>query len=226
MILDGEEGRHAGTVKRVELGELILVGDGLGTVLTCVVTAVERGRVSAAVTSRAVSAAPAPRIVVVQALPKGDRGELAVELMTELGVDEIVPWAAARSIAQWRDDRGAKALERWRRTAREATKQSRRPFVPLVSALASTANVLARLSAASGLVLSEDALTPLTAVPLPTAGELVLLVGPEGGISEEESGAFAAAGAVPVRLGPSVLRTSTAGAAALAALSPGLGRWS
>jgi 16S rRNA (uracil1498-N3)-methyltransferase len=223
VIIDGDEGRHAATVKRLELGEVVLVGDGRGTLLTCAVSAVERGRIEARVVARAVTEPASPRIVVVQALPKGDRGELAVELLTELGVDEIVPWSAGRSIAQWRDERGAKALQRWRRTAREAAKQSRRAFVPDVSELTSTQGVATRLG--GGFVLHEDAIEPLASVALPAAGELVLVVGPEGGISDEELVAFTSAGAVPVRLGEPVLRTSTAGAAALAVLNVRLGRW-
>jgi 16S rRNA (uracil1498-N3)-methyltransferase len=212
-------------VKRLEPGEAILVGDGAGTLLSCTVTAVERGRVEARVVSRTVLPLPSPRIVVVQALPKGDRGELAVELLTELGVDEIIPWSASRSIAQWREARGDKALERWRRTAREAAKQSRRGRMPVVAELASTKGVVARLAAGTGLVLHEDATRPLAEVELPGAGDVYVVVGPEGGISDDELAAFAAAGAVPMRLGEPVLRTSTAGPAALAALSVRLGRW-
>jgi 16S rRNA (uracil1498-N3)-methyltransferase len=162
---------------------------------------------------------------VVQALAKGDRAELAVELLTELGADEIVPWAAARSITQWRDERGAKALLRWRSTAREATKQSRRAWVPTVAECAGTAAIVALLETAPGLVLHEQASDSLARCELPEDGSLVLVVGPEGGITPEELAAFIAAGARPARLGDQVLRTSTAGAAALAALSVRLGRW-
>ena len=166
-----------------------------------------------------------PRLVVVQALPKGERAELAVELLTELGADEIVPWAAARSIAQWHGPRGEKALAKWRRTAAEAAKQSRRPGCRRSRALASTADVAARLAAGRGLVLHEDAAEPLASAALPDSGDVVVVVGPEGGITDDELAAFTAAGARPVRLGDPVLRTSTAGAAALAALSLRLGRW-
>jgi 16S rRNA (uracil1498-N3)-methyltransferase len=224
-VIDGEEGRHAATVKRLEVGEPVLVGDGRGTVLTCRVSAVARGRIEARVLSRSRIEPQSPRVVVVQALAKGDRSELAVELLTELGVDVIIPWAAARSIAQWRDARGDKALERWRRTAREAAKQSRRAIVPQVEDLASTRMVADRIGAAAALVLHEDASAPLASVDLPSGGEVIVVVGPEGGISDEERVLFDAAGAIAVRLGQPVLRTSTAGAAALAALSLRLGRW-
>jgi len=219
--LTGEEGRHAARVRRLSVGEKLSVGDGRGGVLECEVTAVLGDGLALAVRSRRLVPAPDPRLVVVQALPKGDRAELAVETMTELGVDEIVPWAASRSITRWDGGRGDKALYRWQRTAREAAKQSRRAWVPQVSALATTTAVAPRVT----LVLHEAATTPLASVAVPDRGEIVVAVGPEGGISDDELAAFSAAGAVAVRLGEPVLRTSTAGAAALAALSLRLGRW-
>ena len=224
FVLDGDEGRHAARVKRLGVGEALLVSDGRGTVLRCVVAAVQGDGLRLIVGSRTFEPAADPRLVVVQALPKGDRGELAVEMMTELGVDEIVPWAAARSITLWdKGARGTKALARWQRTAQEAAKQSRRAWVPQVAALASTASLLGRLDGA--LVLHEAADVPLASVDLPASGELALVVGPEGGVSDDELARFTAAGATAVRLGALVLRTSTAGPAALAALSVRLGRW-
>jgi 16S rRNA (uracil1498-N3)-methyltransferase len=224
--LDGEEGRHAARVRRLGVGEPVLVADGLGAVADCVVAAVLPDGLDLDVVDWRHVGPPDPYLVLVQALAKGDRGELAVELATELGADEIVPWAAARSIVQWRDGRDGKGLERWRRTAREAAKQSRRPRLPVVPDVVSTQDVAARLrGAAAGLVLHEAAGRPLSAAALPNGGELVVVVGPEGGIDDEELDAFAAAGATAVRLGDPVLRTSTAGAAALAALSIRLGRW-
>jgi 16S rRNA (uracil1498-N3)-methyltransferase len=159
-------------------------------------------------------------------LAKGDRGELAVELAVELGVDEVVPWAAARSVARWDGARGQRSLERWRSTARAAAKQSRRAWLPAVASPASSREVAGLIGAAAGaLVLQETAEAPLAAVPLPDAGDLVLVVGPEGGLDDSELAAFTDAGATAVRLGSPVLRTSTAGAAALAALSVRAGRW-
>jgi len=169
---------------------------------------------------------PSPRLVIVQALAKGERAEDAVEVMTEVGVDEIVPWAAARSIARWDGPRGEKALARWRATAREAGKQSRRAWLPVVTDLTSTREVCSRLQAASlGVVLHESAPTPLAGLAVPPAGEVVVVVGPEGGISEEELATFETAGALAYRLGSSVLRTSTAGVAASAVLLAASGRW-
>lgn len=225
FVLSGDEGRHAARVQRLGVGEAVRVADGHGAVLECRVAEVRAEGLLLTVLERRDEPEPDPRLVVVQALAKGDRAELAVSMLTELGVDEIVPWAAARSIAQWRDARAAKAHEKWRRTADEAAKQSRRARVPAIAGLASTAQVAARLGSATGLVLHEAASLPLAGVVLPESGDIVIVVGPEGGVADEELAAFAAAGACVVRLGEPVLRTSTAGVAAVAALSPRLGRW-
>jgi 16S rRNA (uracil1498-N3)-methyltransferase len=223
--LGGDEGRHAAKVKRLAAGEPVLVSDGRGTLLDCTVSAAHERGLTLAVMQRRQVAAARPRVVVVQALPKGERAELAVEVLTELGADEIVPWAASRSIVQWLGPRGERALHKWRRTAREATKQSRRAWLPDIASLASTAEVAARLADATGLVLHEDATDPLATVPVPPDRDVVVVVGPEGGISPDELDDFTAVGARPVRLGGPVLRTSTAGAAALAVLSARLDRW-
>jgi 16S rRNA (uracil1498-N3)-methyltransferase len=165
---------------------------------------------------------PVPRLLLVQALPKGDRGELAVELATEVGVDAVVPWVAARCVMQWKGERGERQRERWQATAREAAKQSRRARVPDIAPLHTTGQLRARLAGAQVLVLHEAASTRLSELPLPTAPEVALVVGPEGGITVDELDAL---GGTTVRLGPTVLRTSTAGAAAVAVLSTRTGRW-
>jgi 16S rRNA (uracil1498-N3)-methyltransferase len=226
LVLAGPEGRHAATVRRVRVGEVVDVVDGVGGRATCTVAVVGRDTVELVVDRRTTEADPAPRLVLVQALAKGDRGELAVELATEVGVDEVVPWQAQRSIVRWEGERGAKALARWRSTAREAGKQSRRARFPVVAESRSTAEVAALLQgAAASYVLHEAATDPLALQAFPAVGDVVLVVGPEGGVTEDELAAFAAAGALPVRLGPSVLRTSTAGTAAAAVVSAGTGRW-
>jgi 16S rRNA (uracil1498-N3)-methyltransferase len=226
IVLDGAEGHHAATVRRLAAGEQLVLADGAGGVADCVVSGPAPGGLRLAVTGIRRLDPPRPRFVLVQALAKGERGELAVELAVELGVDEVVPWSAARSVTRWEGARGQRALERWRSTARAAAKQSRRSWVPAVADLAGTKAVAARIAAAAGaLLLHEAAPVPLGSVPLPDEGELVLVVGPEGGLDDAELAAFAAAGATAVRLGDPVLRTSTAGAAALAALSLRTGRW-
>jgi 16S rRNA (uracil1498-N3)-methyltransferase len=225
-VLGGAEGHHAATVRRLRAGAELVLSDGAGGVADCVVTGPAEGGLQLAVTAVRRVPPQDPRFVLVQALAKGDRGELAVELAVELGVDEVVPWVAARSVVRWDGARGQRSLERWRSTARAAAKQSRRPWLPSVAAPASTPDVAGLISAAAGaLVLHESAEVPLGSVPLPDAGDLVLVVGPEGGLDEAELAAFTRAGATAVRLGAPVLRTSTAGAAALAALSVRTGRW-
>ena len=222
--LTGAEGRHAAGAKRLRVGEQVELVDGRGTRARCEVLEVARDEVLLAVGEPTVEPAPSPRLVVVQALPKGDRGELAVELMTEVGVDVVVPWSAARCVVQWKGERGDKALRRWRSAAREAAKQSRRSWLPEVREAAGTTQVLGLLPEAV-LVLHEDAEVPLASVDLPAAGDIALVVGPEGGLTDEELAIFRAAGATPVRLGRTVLRTSTAGAAAAAVVSARTGRW-
>jgi 16S rRNA (uracil1498-N3)-methyltransferase len=226
--LAGAEGHHAATVQRLKVGESLLLADGRGGTAAAQVRAVGRGALDLTILERGSVAAPDPRLVVAQGIAKGDRGELAVQAMTEVGVDEIVPWAASRSVAQWRGERGVKARDKWVATAREAAKQARRTWLPVVSGDpdCSTKRVAGRISQAAGaFVLHEEATDRLSGVELPDAGEVLLVVGPEGGISDSELGAFVAAGASVVRLGEAVLRTSTAGVAALAVLSARLGRW-
>lgn len=226
--LDGPEGHHAATVQRLKVGERLILADGCGGTAYAEVLAVGRGSVEFRIADRLFTPAHDPRLVVVQGIAKGDRGELAVQAMTEIGVDEIVPWAASRSVAQWRGDRGVKARDKWVSTAREAAKQARRPWLPTVggSPDSTTKEVAARLgSAGAAFVLYEEAAERLTTAKLPPDGEIVLVVGPEGGISDAERDAFVAAGASAVRLGSEVLRTSTAGVAALSVLSARLGRW-
>lgn len=224
--LAGPEGHHAATVQRLRVGEQLLLSDGRGATATATITGVGRSTLELAVTARRQEPAPDPRLVVVQAIAKADRAELAVQAMTEAGVDEVVPWAASRSVARWHGERGHRAWQRWAVTAREAAKQARRARLPVVAEPAETEVVVARLAdAAGGLVLHGQAEQRLGGVPLPAAGELVLVVGPEGGVAPAELAAFEAAGGVSVRLGPTVLRTSTAGVAALAVLSARLERW-
>jgi 16S rRNA (uracil1498-N3)-methyltransferase len=223
VTVTGAEAHHAVAVRRLAVGEPVLLTDGAGHLAECEVTATGKARLEVVVRSLSSVARPAPEIVVVQALPKGDRGELAVELLTEIGVAAVVPWAAARSVAVWRGDRAAKSLARWQATAREAAKQARRAWFPEVAPLASTADVAALLAAAPlALVLHEEATEPL---PTEVPERVVLVVGPEGGLAPEELAAFAGVGARTVRLGAEVLRTSTAGVAAVSALLSRTARW-
>lgn len=225
LVLGGSEGRHAATVRRIGVGESVDVCDGRGVVARCVVASVGRDELVLTIVSAATLPAPVPLLVLVQALAKGGRDDLAVETATELGVDEIVPWQAERSVVQWRGERGEKARAGWAGTALAAAKQSRRPRIPVVSSLVTGAGVRQRIEqAALAVVLHEEATSPLATVELPAGGEVLLVVGPEGGISPQELASFTAAGATAYRLGPHVLRSSTAGPAAIAVLSAH-GRW-
>ncbi|MBA2455666.1 MAG: 16S rRNA (uracil(1498)-N(3))-methyltransferase [Nocardioidaceae bacterium] len=223
LTLAGAEGHHAADVRRLRPGEAVELVDGAGVRACGRVASVEPGSLRIDVETVTREPAPAPRLVVVQALPKGNRGELAVGLLTEVGVDVIVPWAAARCVTQWRGERSEKALARWRSTAREAAKQSRRAWAPLVAPLATTAQVRSLVDdAALALVLHESAPGGLPD-DIPDIGDVVVVVGPEGGVTDDELETFAAAHVV--RMGESVLRTSTAGVVAAAALLSRTPRW-
>jgi 16S rRNA (uracil1498-N3)-methyltransferase len=220
LLVAGAEGRHAVEVLRLEPGERVRVGNGRGTVAEGEVVAAGSTGLRVRVDSRLEVPPPAPEFVLVQALPKGERGPLAVDLATELGVDKIVPWTASRCVTRWRDDRIEKGLAKWRAAARAATKQARRPRLPEVTEPMTTRQVCGLLADADlAVVLHEQARRPLAGLPVPARGTVAVVVGPEGGLTDGEVLAFRAAGAEPVRLGAEVLRTSTAGAAALAALS-------
>ena len=225
VVLDGPEGRHAATVRRIGAGESVLLSDGRGTRVTATVAAAGKAELGLTVTAVEEDPEPALRLVLVQALAKADRDEQAIESATELGVDEVVPWQAARSIVVWKGERGAKALRKWESVVTAAAKQSRRSRVPVVGEPVGQRDLVERIrSSALALVLHEDASTPLAGHPLPESGDVLVVVGPEGGISPQELAAFEAVGAAPVRLGSTVLRSSSAGPAALAVLSAAA-RW-
>jgi 16S rRNA (uracil1498-N3)-methyltransferase len=222
----GDEAHHAVAVRRLRVGEQVVLTDGAGTAATGTVEETGRRRFTVRLSDVRRDGRPDPELVVVQALPKGERGELAVEVLTEIGVARIVPWAAARSVAVWKGERAAKSLARWRSTAREAGKQARRSWAVEVSELVTTEAALALVAAADlAVVLHEAAGDPLSDIDVPSSGRILVVVGPEGGLTDEEVAAFAAAGARTVRLGAEVLRTSTAGVAAAAALLARTPRW-
>jgi 16S rRNA (uracil1498-N3)-methyltransferase len=223
----GAEAHHAVAVRRMRAGEGVVLTDGRG--LRATGTVAETARSTLVVTVERVETVPepAPAVTVVQALPKGDRGELAVEVLTEVGVARIVPWAAERSVAVWRGERADKALARWQATAREAAKQARRAWFPEVAPRADTGDAVREVAAADlAVVLHEAADGSLAEVAVPAVGSFVVVVGPEGGLTDEEVSAFAAAGGRQCRMGEEVLRTSTAGVAAVAALLSRTPRWS
>lgn len=233
----GEEGHHAVRVARLRAGESILLGDGYGQLAECEVTAVAKDSFTATVTApRDPHPAPTPRLVLVQALAKGDRDLRAVEQATELGVDAVIPWQATRCVSNWRGKEG-KGQEKWQRIAREAAKQSLRARIPEVRQIAGTNELLERAAAAGAVVcvlhpweamrLSDwlrDALAEWRGTAV-TPAELWFVIGPEGGVTDAELTQFRQAGASSVVLGDTVLRTSTAGPAALITAQLLLGRW-
>jgi len=224
--LRGQEGRHATTVRRLAAGETAYVTDGAGTVAECEVAAARPGELELLVVRVGAEPAPVPSLAVAQAIPKGDRAELAVELLTEVGADVIIPWAAQRCVVQWRGDRAAKSLARWQSTALQAAKQSRRAWFPEITPQAGLEALTERVaSAALAVLLDGDAPGRLADVAVPDRGEVLLIVGPEGGISQAEHAALQAAGAVTARLGPTVLRASSAGIAAAAIVLSSTTRW-
>ncbi|GAA5032159.1 16S rRNA (uracil(1498)-N(3))-methyltransferase [Microbacterium fluvii] len=225
VTLTGAEAHHAAVVRRLRVGEEVTLGDGRGAWLTGECAAVAPKEVVVRITARSDAPAPTPRVVLVQALAKGDRDELAVQAATELGVDEIVPWQAARSVSRWDGPKAEKGRARWQTIAREAAKQAHRAWIPEVAAPARTSSLAELAASAHVVVLEPTAPHALTALDFTDGRDVVLVVGPEGGIAADELDALAAAGATLARLGDTVLRTSTAGPAALAVVSAALGRW-
>lgn len=228
--VDGDEGFHAATVRRIRPGEHLVLGDGAGGLAHCEVEHAGRDGLRARVLERWTVAPARPPVTVVQALPKSERSELAVELATEAGADAFLAWQSARCVASWQGARVDKGLRRWRAVARSAARQSRRAHIPAVDGVLSTAGLVERIRAevaggAVALALHESATGPLTDVDVARAHSVLLVVGPEGGIAPDEVDALTGAGAKPVRLGPQVLRTSTAAAVALGALGVLTGRW-
>ncbi|MGL4305230.1 MAG: 16S rRNA (uracil(1498)-N(3))-methyltransferase [Mycobacteriaceae bacterium] len=229
-LLDGPEGRHAATVRRIGVGERLILSDGRGAYVRAAVTAVFKDSLELALSERQFFAPPMLKVTVVQALPKSDRSELAVELAVEAGADAIIPWQASRCVARWLDVKATKGVLRWQAVAAAAAKQSRRPYIPDIFSLVSTSELTNYVqkqceSGALVAVLHEDATEPLASLPYDSASELTLIVGPEGGVSVEEVQQLTTVGARLVRLGPTVLRTSTAAAVALGALGATTDRW-
>lgn len=226
LTIIGPEARHAVSVMRMQPGEGIELVDGAGRRVRGTIASID-GRDSLGIDVADVIDEPVPdlRLAVIQALPKGEHAELAVDLMTQVGVDAIVPWAAQRCVAQWKPDRAEKARAKWQAAAAAAAKQSRRARTPVIGALATLADACALVSSAAvGLVLHEEASASLADAQLPSAGEIVIVVGPEGGLADDERAGLREAGAIEVRLGPTVLRASLAGAVAVTAISASA-RW-
>ncbi|MBY6708433.1 MULTISPECIES: 16S rRNA (uracil(1498)-N(3))-methyltransferase [unclassified Rhodococcus (in: high G+C Gram-positive bacteria)] len=228
--LDGAEGRHAATVRRTTVGERLVLSDGRGSLAAVEVTGVEKARLSFTVLSVTTAEPPRPTVTVIQALPKSERSELAVETATEAGADAIVPWQSLRCVSRWDGPKAVKGVAKWRNAASAAAKQARRAFVPDVADLHDTRMVRSLVEgvvARGGIVVALHEAAPGAFADLPFRGapEVVLVVGPEGGLDDTEIDMLVGAGATPALLGPTVLRTSTAAAVALGALGVLTDRW-
>lgn len=228
VTLAGAEGRHAATVSRLRAGERVTLGNGRGLSATVVVTDVAKDSVVFEVEDVHEIAPPRHAFVLAQALAKTDRDERAVEASVEVGVDAIIPFAAERSVSRWDAAKEIKGRARWQSIAREASKQSLRAWVPEVRPMASCRDLIA-LAETRLIVLDAAGITPHAVDWAVASGDhdlqTVFVVGPEGGFSAEERDAFVAGGAVFVRLGNNVLRTSTAGPVAISIASTLSARW-
>ncbi|MBH0053987.1 MULTISPECIES: 16S rRNA (uracil(1498)-N(3))-methyltransferase [unclassified Salinibacterium] len=225
VSLGNAEARHAVTVSRLKVGEVIAISNGAGLVVSGPVVTAEHTQLTIEVAEVQQSPRRTPAVFLAQALAKADRDELAVQVATELGVDGVIPWSAARSISRWQGPKVAKGRDRWAAIVREASKQSLRTWLPDVLDLVTTKQLAAFASTTRMLVLEPTATETLADLEVDDR-DIVLVVGPEGGVADHELALLTAAGASTIRLGSEVLRTSTAGPAALAALNVKLGRWS
>ncbi len=223
--LEGDEARHAASVSRLAVGEDILVGDGLGTLATARATAVTPKEILLDVHDTTIHPPHQPEVWLVQALAKGDRDELAIQTCTELGVDRIIPWQASRSISRWKGDKVTTGVARWQKIAAEASKQSLRAWIPQVERAMTTQDIANLGEQHQLLLLDPDATDALSAYIPQREKNLLVIVGPEGGVDEAERELLMSSGAVDLKLGRTVLRTSSAGPAALAVLNSAMGRW-
>ncbi|GGC71922.1 16S rRNA (uracil(1498)-N(3))-methyltransferase [Hoyosella rhizosphaerae] len=230
VVLDGPEGHHAATVRRMRVGEELILTDGAGSTARGVVERAAKDVLEIRVTECGHAHKPVPHITIVQALPKLERSELAVELVTEAGADVIIPWSASRCVAKWEGLKLKKGVDKWRKTALAAAKQSRRTFFPVVADVHTStmvAELVSEVTARGGvaIVLHEASMRRIADITFTDAPEVVLIIGPEGGVAPEELDRFVGAGALCALLGPTVLRTSTAGAVALGALGVLTRKW-
>jgi 16S rRNA (uracil1498-N3)-methyltransferase len=225
LTLTGDEARHAVAVARLQVGEKTLVTDGSGHHATVLATSVNRATVSLVVQSAEFHPTPQPELWLAQALAKGGRDEAAIQMACELGVEGVIPLQAKRCVSQWRDDKVAKGVERWQKILLEATKQSLRSWIPRVLDPLDIDGIGALAPKFQILVLDPEATMALRDYQPTGDTPVLVVVGPEGGLAPEEIDHLVSLGAVAARLGSTVLRTSTAGPAALAVLNVKLGRW-
>jgi len=215
--LTGDEAKHAISVRRMRVGEAIAISNGKGLKVRGTVASLEKNSLVVDVLETIQEELPKVQFVLVQALAKGDRDELAIQAATELGVSSVIPWQANRSVSRWEGKKLDSGRERWQQIVIEAAKQSLRSFIPEVQPALTTNQLAAELKAFDlVLVLDLTGMKSLSDVQLPAAGKVAIVVGPEGGIAAEE---LELLGGEVISLGANVLRTSTAGPAVLAALT-------
>lgn len=231
VTLRGPEGRHAVSVKRIGVGEQIELMDTRGAKALVTVTSVAgKDTLTGTVDEVVVAQEPQPTVTVAQAIPKSERSELAVDLLTQGGADCIIPWEAARCVSKWKGSKRSKGVQKWRQAATAAAKQSRRATIPEIRNPHGTAELVELVKEFDSVfVLHEAAASPfkdaMEQAGIASAQKILLIIGPEGGISDDEARQFREAGALAVKLGPEVLRTASAGLAALAAIGISTGRW-
>jgi 16S rRNA (uracil1498-N3)-methyltransferase len=227
VTLGGSEGKHAVNVRRMRVGEGIQLSDGKGLRVRGTVSALGNSSLTVQIDSVEQEAAPSVGLTIIQALAKGDRDELAIQAATELGCWAVVPWQAERSISKWEGAKIAKSVDRWQTIVSEAAKQSLRVFEPVVAQPLGSKQLVASVKNFDlVLILDPTAQSGLGSLELSESQKSVaIVVGPEGGISDHELEALEDAGAIRVHLGEPILRTSTAGVAAISVIQAKLGLW-
>ncbi len=221
--LGGDEGHHAVAVMRLGIGEQIKIADGAGNWVSGTITEVNKKSLKIDVAQRGSAQAGKPELIVVQAVTKSDRTKEMLELLTVGGADQIIPWQAERCISKWQKD----SAQKWESAIKEAAKQSRRVKLPVLGDEVTTNQLIKLFQPADKVViLHESASIGISQLNLSNEfARIIIIIGPEGGISDAEISQLEVAGAVTARMGELVLRSAHAGFAALSAIQSSIGRW-
>ena len=223
QVLENEEAHHAIKVLRLNTGEVIKISDGVGNWVSGPIVEIAKKELYVSITERGEIQAAKPELVLVQAITKSDRNKEMLELAVEAGVDRIIPWQSERSISKWQSD----SEQKWQVGIKQSCKQARQVKLPQLMQVMSTSEVIKSIGEGGfGIVFHEEASTKFSDLTIPNSQSSVyLVIGPEGGISEQELLSFQNNGSKVVRLGDTVLRSAHAGFAALSAVQTKLGRW-
>ena len=223
QVLENDEAHHAIKVLRLNTGEVIKISDGVGNWVSGPIVEIAKKELFISITERGEIQAAKPELVLVQAITKSDRNKEMLELAVEAGVDRIIPWQSERSISKWQSD----SEQKWQVGIKQSCKQARQVKLPQLMQVMSTTEVIKSISEGGfGIVFHEEASTKFSDLTIPNSQSSVyLVIGPEGGISEQELLSFQNIGSKVVRLGDTVLRSAHAGFAALSAVQTKLGRW-